>query len=246
MSKQKITFLQDVFFYTLTAFGGPQAHLAIMLKFFVKKRNYLTEEELLELNALCAVLPGPSSTQTLIAVAYKTGGTGLAILTALIWLLPSAFLMFCAAVFISSFSPDIGLNRIFRFIEPMAVGFVCYAAVILAEKVIKTPVSVIFALIAAATTVAFKSPYLFPLLILGGGILSSFLHPNREERELEETLIVNINRKKVAAFFGILVFFALLGALINRSSFFSLPVRLFENFYRNGALIFGGGQVLVP
>src|SRR3546814_621449 len=77
-------------------------------------------------------------------------------------------------------------------------------------------------------------------------MLSSFLYRNKEERELEETLIVNVNRKKVAAFFGILVLFALLGAIINRSSFFSLPVRLFENSYRNGALIFGGGQVLVP
>src|SRR3546814_16152922 len=90
-------------------------------------------------------------------------------------------------------------------------------------------------LVAALTTIIFKSPYLFPLLIIGGGMLSSFLYRNKEERELEETLIVNVNRKKVAAFFGILVLFALLGAIINRSSFFSLPVRLFENFYRNGA-----------
>src|SRR3546814_6999312 len=109
-----------------------------------------------------------------------------------------------------------------------------------------TPFSVAVALVAALTTIIFKSPYLFPLLIIGGGMLSSFLYRNKEERELEETLIVNVNRKKVAAFFGILVLFALLGAIINRSSFFSLPVRLFENLYRNGELIFGGGQVLVP
>src|SRR3546814_17136256 len=71
-------------------------------------------------------------------------------------------------------------------------------------------------LVAALTTIIFKSPYLFPLLIIGGGMLSSFLYRNKEERELEETLIVNVNRKKVAAFFGILVLFALLGAIINR------------------------------
>jgi chromate transporter len=40
--------------------------------------------------------------------------------------------------------------------------------------------------------------------------------------------------------------FAGLGALINRTSPFSLPIRLFENFYRNGIMIFGGGQVLIP
>lgn len=246
LSKRKIIFLRDVLIFTLTSFGGAQAHLAMMLKMFVRNRGYLTEEELLELNALCAVLPGPSSTQTLAAIAYKRGGVGLAVLSALIWLFPPAALMAGAAILISSLSPDIGFTRVFRFIEPMAVGFVCYAAVLLAEKIIKTPFSIVVALVAAITTVVFKSPYLFPLLIIGGGILSSFVYRNKEERELEETLIVNVNRKKVAAFFGILVLFALLGAVINRSSFFSLPVRLFENFYRNGALIFGGGQVLVP
>ncbi|HEY9561582.1 MAG TPA: chromate efflux transporter [Anseongella sp.] len=246
MSKRKIIFLKDVLIFTLTSFGGAQAHLAMMLRIFVRNRGYLTEEELMELNALCVMLPGPASTQTVAAIAYKQGGTKLAVLSALIWLLPPAALMTAAALLISSLSPDIGFARLFRFIEPMAVGFVCYAAVLLAEKIIKTPFSVAVALVAALTTIIFKSPYLFPLLIIGGGMLSSFLYRNKEERELEETLIVNVNRKKVAAFFGILVLFALLGAIINRSSFFSLPVRLFENFYRNGALIFGGGQVLVP
>ena len=47
-------------------------------------------------------------------------------------------------------------------------------------------------------------------------------------------------------FLGVLLLLALLGAIINRTSPFSLPIRLFENFYRNGILIFGGGQVLVP
>ena len=56
----------------------------------------------------------------------------------------------------------------------------------------------------------------------------------------------NTNPKKVGYFIGILLFFAALGAIVNQTSPFSLPIRLFENFYRNGILIFGGGQVLVP
>ncbi|WP_431295290.1 chromate transporter [Pedobacter sp. P26] len=47
-------------------------------------------------------------------------------------------------------------------------------------------------------------------------------------------------------FLGALLLFALVGAIINRTSPFSLPIRLLENFYRNGILVFGGGQVLVP
>src|SRR3546814_2878399 len=113
----------------------------MMLRIFVTNRGYLTEEELMELNALCVMLPGPASTQTVAAIAYKQGGTKLAVLSALIWLLPPAALMTAAALLISSLSPDIGFARLFRFIEPLAVGFVCYAAVLLAEKIIKIPFS---------------------------------------------------------------------------------------------------------
>ena len=74
ISKRHLIFLRDVFWYTLTAFGGAQAHIGIMLNTFVKKRQYITEGELLELNALTQVRPGPASTQTLVGVAYEVGG----------------------------------------------------------------------------------------------------------------------------------------------------------------------------
>ena len=58
----------------MTTFGGPQAHIAHFLKVLVQKRNYLSEEDLMEINSLCQVLPGPTSTQTLTAIGYKIGG----------------------------------------------------------------------------------------------------------------------------------------------------------------------------
>ena len=71
--KRQLIFLIDVIWFTLTAFGGAQAHVGMMLKNFVKKRQYISESELLELHALTQILPGPSSTQTLIGIAYKVG-----------------------------------------------------------------------------------------------------------------------------------------------------------------------------
>ncbi len=62
----------------LSAFGGPQAHFALMFDMFVHKRRYVTEEELIELNALCQILPGPTSTQTITAIGFKIGGPSLA------------------------------------------------------------------------------------------------------------------------------------------------------------------------
>ena len=57
-----LIFLKDVMILALTCFGGPQVHLTMFLDRFVKKRNYLTEAELLELQSLCQILPGPTST----------------------------------------------------------------------------------------------------------------------------------------------------------------------------------------
>ena len=93
MFLRHIPFLKAVLWYALTAFGGPQGHLGMMIKTFVQKRHDVTEEELVEYNAFCQMLPGPSSTQTVILVAMKRGGIPLAVLTLLLWVLPAGFLM---------------------------------------------------------------------------------------------------------------------------------------------------------
>ena len=99
---------------------------------------------------------------------------------------------------------------------------------------------------ALIATLILQNAYAFPLLILLGGIISSALETQPQENELRVKLFSNVNPKKVSYLIGILLLFAVLGAIINQTSPFSLPIRLFENFYRNGILIFGGGQVLVP
>lgn len=238
--------MTDTLMYTLSAFGGPQAHLAIMLREFVEKRKYVTEEELMELNALSQVLPGPGSTQTLVGIAWKVGGLRLAIITFLIWVLPSAAMMCLAAISYKMFANNGRLADVLRFIQPMAVGIVAYATYTFAERFLKTRVSMMLAIGSLLATLILQNPYAFPILILLGGIVSSALETHEQESELRVRLFANTNPNKVAYFIGILLAFAALGAVINRTSPFSLPIRLFENFYRNGILIFGGGQVLVP
>src|SRR6201991_4593572 len=98
MRKRQLLFLRDALIYTFTAFGGPQAHISILLREFVEKKRYITEQELMELNALSQILPGPSSTQTLVGIAWKVGGLQLSIITFLIWILPSATIMCMAAI----------------------------------------------------------------------------------------------------------------------------------------------------
>jgi chromate transporter len=246
VKKRDFLFMRDALLYTLSAFGGPQAHIAILLREFVEKRHYVTEEELMELNALSQILPGPSSTQTLIGIAWKVGGLPLAIITFLIWVLPSAAIMCVAAISYKIFAEKGKVAAILQYIQPMAVGIVAYATYTFAHRFLKTKVSVMLAVGSLIATLILQNPYAFPILILLGGIVSSALETQPQENELRVKLFSNVNPNKLAYFIGILLAFAALGAIINRTSPFSLPIRLFENFYRNGIMIFGGGQVLVP
>jgi chromate transporter len=85
----------------------------------------------------------------------------------------------------------------------------------------------------------YNSPYVFPILLLVGGVSTSLKFRDQPKEEGDKKLVVSW-----ANFFlwgGVLVFAAVLGAITKNQS-----VLLFENFYRNGSLIFGGGQVLVP
>lgn len=232
--------------FTFTAFGGAQAHLSLLLRYFVTNINFITEEELLELNALAQVLPGPASTQTLVGIAYKVGGLKLSIVTFLIWILPSAALMTLAAIWYSMLDQKQKFISILQYIHPIALGIVAYGAFKLVRKVLTNQVSIFLAFGALVGTLVLREAYVFPLAILIGGMVSSAIGTPREETELRVRLFANVNPRKLSYFIGVLLLMAILGAIINRTSPFSLPIRLFENFYRNGIFIFGGGQVLVP
>jgi chromate transporter len=245
-TKRKLIFIYDVLWFTLTAFGGAQAHLGMMLKNFVRKRQYISETELLELHALTQILPGPSSTQTLIGIAYKVGGLPIAIVTFFIWILPSTTLMCLAVLSYTLLGQKEKFDEILEYLQPIAVGIVAYTAFSFARSVVKSKISIWLALGALFATLVLRNAYAFPILILVGGIVSSTIETAAEENHLRFKLFSNINPRKIAYFIGVLLLFAALGALINRTSPFSLPIRLFENFYRNGIMIFGGGQVLVP
>ncbi|SER79634.1 chromate efflux transporter [Pedobacter rhizosphaerae] len=245
-AKKQLLFIRNVVFFTFTSFGGAQAHLALLLKYFVQSTKFISEEELLELNALAQVLPGPASTQTLVGIAWKVGKLKLAILTFLIWIFPTAAIMTFAAISYAMLDQKQKFNDILEYMQPIALGIVAYGAYKLGAKVLKTQVSIFLAVGAVIATFVLKNAYVFPLAILVGGMISSAIETPKEETELRVKLFSNVNPKKLIYFLGALLLFALVGAIINRTSPFSLPIRLLENFYRNGILVFGGGQVLVP
>jgi chromate transporter len=191
----------------------------------------------MEINSLCQILPGPASTQTLTAIGFKIGGPTLAYLTLLIWIMPAVILMTAAAVSLSSMD-QIFISESTRFIQPMAVGFVSYGAYMISLKTVNTKTGIALMVIAAVVSYVFQTPFIFPIIILGAGLVTS-LKFRAQPKEEKEKLKPDWSNFFLWAF--VLVFAATLGGLTK-----ALPVKLFENFYRNGSLVFGGGQVLAP
>lgn len=231
-------FLRDVLMLAVSTFGGPQAHLAHFQKVLVDKRKYLTEDDLMEINSLCQILPGPTSTQTLTAIGFKIGGPNLAYLTLIVWILPAVILMTLAAMLMSSIEEKNWSLEFTRFIQPMAVGFVSYGAFIIIQKTVRTKTGIVLMIAAAILSYLIQTPYIFPVILLCSGLLTALKYKNQPKEEKVKIVVPWANFLLWA---GVLIFAAALGGITR-----ALPVRLFENFYRNGSLIFGGGQVLTP
>jgi len=239
-----VHFLKSVFLQSITAFGGPQAHIAMMMKTFVHERPYVTKEELLEYNGFCQLLPGASSTQTITLIGYKRGGVWLAVLTLIIWILPASILM-GAFSFLIEYVDKKDLEHIFKFIPPMAVGFLVYAAVVSFGISIKNTITWVIMLVSAATTyLLFNQPWVFPLLIVLGGISTNLSKKRIPQIEEKPRKIKWWNIWLFAIIFitaGVVSSKAKKNDWPNRK-----PINLFENIYRMGSLVFGGGQVLMP
>jgi chromate transporter len=236
-------FLKDVLLLALTTFGGPQAHLAHFQKVLVSKRKYLTEAALMELNSLCQILPGPSSTQILVSVGFKIGGPNLAYLTLLVWTLPSVIFMTVMAIALFDIQQLNWSLEFTRFIQPMAVGFVSYAAYILTVKTVKTKTAVFLMIFAAIASYFIQTPVMYPIILLIAGLVTAFKFKAQPKEAKEK---IKIQWSNFMLWAGVLIFAALLGWATRSLPEVTRPIRLFENFYRNGSLVFGGGQVLTP
>ena len=233
-----LVFLRDVFILSVSTFGGPQTHIAHFLKVLVQKRKYLSEDDLIEINSLCQVLPGPTSTQTLTAIGYKIGGPNLAYLTLFVWILPAVLLMTLAALIMDSFQHRNVSLEFTRFVPAMAVGFVSYSAYSLSIRSVHTRTGIVVMILAGVLSYFIRSPFFYPAALIVAGVITAFKYKAQPK---EAKIPIRISWANFILWAGVLILAAALGAVTH-----NLPIRLFENFYRNGSLIFGGGQVLTP
>ncbi|HNR17432.1 MAG TPA: chromate transporter [Chitinophagaceae bacterium] len=245
MLLRHLPFLRAVLLHSVTAFGGPQAHLGMMMKTFVRNKPYVTEKELMEYNAFCQLLPGASSTQTLTLIGYKRGGVPLAVLTLIIWILPASILMGAFSFLLQYIDKrELGTD-IFKFIPPMAAGFLGYAVIQIFPHAIKNTITwVIMLCSVVATYFLFGRTWVIPALIIIGGIATNFSQKRIPQTEQVPRKIRWWN----FWLFGIIFIVAGITSELARKNEWAnrKPINLFENTYRMGSLVFGGGQVLMP
>jgi chromate transporter len=240
-----IPFLKAVFIHSLSAFGGPQGHFGMVMKTFVHRRHDVTEQELLEYNSFCQLLPGASSTQVLTLIGYKRGGIPLAILTLAIWIAPACILMGAFSFLLEYFDNKSISNGVFKYIQPMAVGFLAFAATRSFKLAIHNNITRVIMIVTTITTYfLFKSPWIFPVLLLAGGFVT-----NLSDKRIPEKAqpVKKIKWGNIWLFAIIFLLAGLVSELARKNDWPNRrPLNLFENTYRFGSLVFGGGQVLIP
>lgn len=240
-----IAFLKQVLLFSLTAFGGPQGHYGMMVRSFVQKRRDVTQEELNDFIGFCQLLPGASSTQTITLIGYKRGGIPLALLTLLIWILPASTLMGALALMLQYFKTASLNTAVFRFLQPMAIGFLFYAAWSVYRSAVNNLITrVIFVAAALATYVFFKTPWIFPGVLIAAGVVTNFSKRRIVQQELPTK---KIRWQNIGIFLMLFIVAGFLSETARKQQWENRKTfTLFENFYRFGSIVFGGGDVLMP
>ena len=246
MLLRHVPFLKAVLLHSVTAFGGPQGHMGMMMKTFVERRRDITKEELMEYISFCQLIPGASSTQTITLIGYKRGGVSLAVLTLIIWILPACVLMGGLSFLVSGISKDKLDTSTFQFIQPMAIGFLAFAAFRAFKISVNNLITQIIMLVAlGATYFLFKVPWIFPLLIILGGVTTNFSSKRIPKKEAVRPR--HIRWTNIWLFGLVFVIAGLLSETARKQQWENRKAfNLFENFYRFGSFVFGGGDVLIP
>jgi len=228
----------------LTAFGGPIAHLGYFRDEFVRRRKWLNEDAYADLVALCQFLPGPASSQVGFAIGLGRAG-GLGALAA--WMgftLPSAVLMIAFAYGVS-FMTGRWAQAVIHGLKLVAVAVVAQAVFGMAKTL--TPDARRQGIGAAALALVVLVPNALGQLgsITLGGIAGLLLCRAEPAARLLDHQPVQM--KKRTGLIALTLFFVLLFGLPIVTELTQSPAAArFDAFYRAGALVFGGGHVILP
>ena len=226
----------------LTSFGGPVAHLAYFREEFVVRRRWIDDGGYAELVSLCQFLPGPASSQTGIALGYLRAGLPGALMAWLGFTLPSAVLMTVFALGLLEFGPS-GAGWLAG-LKVFAVAIVAQAVWGMARALCPDAARRAIAVVAAGVLLLVPWPQAQFGVMVGAGVVG-WLVLRALPAASSNALIAPVPRGTAIA---ALALFAILlvGLPVAARVVHADVLELFAVFYQSGALVFGGGHVVLP
>ena len=234
-----LTFLQ----LGLTSFGGPVAHLGYFREAFVVRRRWIDDRAYADLVALCQFLPGPASSQVGIGIGLAKAGLPGAGAAWLGFTLPSAIAMTAFGYGVVALG-DAMPTGLLHGLKVVAVAVVAQAVWGMAKTLTPDAPRITLAVLAAAAVLAAPSPLMQVSVIVAGGLVGLvLLRSEADERHVS----LGIGVSKVVSVGALALFFVLLlGLPLIAEVTPAQSVQLFDSFFRSGALVFGGGHVVLP
>lgn len=226
----------------LTSFGGPVAHVGYFRREFVEKRRWLDEHHFGQLLALCQCLPGPASSQLGFSIGLLRAGWLGALAAFVGFTLPSALLLFVFALMSGRLSGSLG-QALIHGLKLVAVAVVAQGVVAMARALCPDWPRALMAGMSAALIALVPGMWTQCLVVALGAAIGLGACRRVERREGEAFALpygVSLGAAIVAAYL------LLLGLALVCASGLSALGQAGAAFYRTGALVFGGGHVVLP
>ncbi|MBL0187074.1 MAG: chromate efflux transporter [Candidatus Obscuribacter sp.] len=236
----------SVLFFKLgfTAFGGPAAHIAMMQQEVVRRRNWLSEIEFLDLVSAANLIPGPNSTELAIHIGYRQAGlAGLAV-AGLCFILPAALMVTAIAAVYVQLHQLPQLIAIMLGIKPVVLAIILHALIALAKSVLKTNLSRLACI--CALIGCFCALGEITILLLTG-LLLMFVQTDKHIRQTRISALIIVPLAVIALLLMANDFGITLPWVVSQdtaAASYNLPA-LFCYFAKVGAVLYGSGYVLL-
>ncbi len=232
----------------LTSFGGPIAHLGYFRREFVERRRWLDDGTFTDLLGLCQFLPGPASSQLGFSIGLLRAGWLGGLAAWLGFTLPSVLLLLAFA----AVAPDLGGpagSGLIHGLKLVAVAVVAQAVWDMARRLCPDHRRAAIALVTVAALSVLTTVYAQLIVIVLGAVLGLVFCKTASSSDLHgpsvRPHVFGVSR--AAGVVALICFFALLfGLPALAGSYAGQSIKVFDAFYRSGALVFGGGHVVLP
>ena len=228
----------------LTAFGGPVAHVGYFRREFVERRGWLSEAAFADLLALAQFLPGPASSQLGMAIGLRRAGYAGLLAAWAGFTLPAGAAMIALAYLTPSLEPGWG-DGVLHGLKLAAAAIVAQAVVAMARSLAIGPIRAGMAIGAALGLLIVHGAVAQILALVAGGIFGFAFLREAVAAEPDDPATQTVSPAVSGA--ALTVFILLLGVLPFLAVWLGDPsLALASVFYRAGALVFGGGHVVLP